>query len=133
MSHLPLLLCRVDDPATDTLTELAGFDLPTPDVAALRPATALDDLKTTVQTTGNAVLCCLLQAAWDEIDAELAAAYRRQVPPASVRADGYEPLTVISRFRSLQLRRRLLYHPATSRNVAEAPSLAMPCSLSMTA
>jgi hypothetical protein len=117
MPHLRLILCRIDDPAADTLTELASFDLPTPDVATLQPATALDDLETTLQTTGNVVLRCLLQAAWDAIDAELAAAYRRQVPPGSVRADGYEPLTVISRFGTLQLRRRLLYHPATKRHV----------------
>jgi hypothetical protein len=28
MSHIRVLICRVDDPSTDTMTELASFDLP---------------------------------------------------------------------------------------------------------
>ena len=104
MAHLRLVLCRVDDAASDTMTELAAFDLPTPDAATLRPETALDDLEGAVQATGHAVFRHVLQAAWDEIDAALAARYRQRQPPGTVRADGYEPLTVVSRFGTLQLR-----------------------------
>jgi len=28
MSHIRVLICRVDDPATDQMTELAAFELP---------------------------------------------------------------------------------------------------------
>jgi hypothetical protein len=62
MSHIRVLICRVDDPATDHLTQLATFDLPTPDVAILDPTTTLDDLETVTQQTGNAILRRVLQA-----------------------------------------------------------------------
>ena len=42
MSHIRVLICRVDDPTSDQMTELAAFDLPPTDVAALQPETALD-------------------------------------------------------------------------------------------
>ena len=71
MSHIRVLICRVDDPATDQITELAAFDFPATDVTALQPETALDDLETTTQATGNAILKRVLQAQWDTIDATL--------------------------------------------------------------
>jgi hypothetical protein len=71
MSHIRVLICRVDDPATDQMTELAAFDFPATDVTALQPETALDDLETTTQATGNAILKRVLQAQWDTIDATL--------------------------------------------------------------
>ncbi len=40
MSHIRVLICRVDDPSSETMTELAAFDLPAPDVTALQPETA---------------------------------------------------------------------------------------------
>ncbi|MFL5804902.1 MAG: hypothetical protein ACJ8CR_24550 [Roseiflexaceae bacterium] len=43
MSHIRVLICRVDDPTSDQLIELAAFDLPAANVAALQPETALDD------------------------------------------------------------------------------------------
>jgi hypothetical protein len=43
MSHMCVLICRVDDPATDQMTELAAFELPAPDVAALQPTTRTDE------------------------------------------------------------------------------------------
>ena len=54
MSHIRVLICRVDDPASDQMTELAAFDLPATDVSTLQPETALDELETTTQETGNA-------------------------------------------------------------------------------
>jgi hypothetical protein len=44
MCHSRVLICRVDDPASDQLTELAAFDLPQTDLTTLKPETALDDL-----------------------------------------------------------------------------------------
>ena len=44
MSHIRVLICRVDDPASNQMIELAAFDLPPADVAILQPETALDEL-----------------------------------------------------------------------------------------
>jgi hypothetical protein len=81
MSHIRVLICRVDDPTSDTLTEVAAFDLPAADVAALQPDTAIDNLEAATQTTGNAILRYFLQAQWDIIDAQLTEQYRRSFPP----------------------------------------------------
>ena len=82
MSHIRMLICRVDDPASDQMTELAAFDLPATDVSTLHPETALDDLETTTQDTGNAILRRTLQAQWDLIDAELTEKHRRSFSPS---------------------------------------------------
>ncbi len=82
MSHIRVLVCRVDDPSSDQMTELAAFDLPPADVAALQPQTALDELETTTQETGNVVLRRVLQAQWDLIDAELTAKHRQAFSPS---------------------------------------------------
>jgi hypothetical protein len=81
MSHIRVLICRVDDPATDQMTELAAFDFPTTDVTVLQPETALDDLETTTQATGNAILRRVLQAQWDTIDATLVEQHCQAFPP----------------------------------------------------
>ncbi len=82
MSHIRVLICRVDDPASDRMTELAAFDLPATDVTALQPATALDALETTTQETGNAIRRRTLQAQWDLIDAELTDQHRQAFSPS---------------------------------------------------
>ena len=66
MRRIRVLICSVDEELPDELTELAAFDLPTPDVTTLRPEAALDDLETTTQETGNAILRRLLQATGDD-------------------------------------------------------------------
>jgi hypothetical protein len=66
-----VLICRVDDPTSATITELAAFDLPQADVAIFQPATALDDLERTTHTTGYAILRRLFQAQSEQIDAQL--------------------------------------------------------------
>ncbi len=83
MSHIRVLICRVDDPTSDRMTELAAFDLPATDVAALQPETALDDLETTTQETGNAILRRTLQAQWDLIDADLTEQHRQAFSPSA--------------------------------------------------
>jgi hypothetical protein len=82
MSHIRVLICRVDDPASAQMTELAAFDLPAADVAALQPETALDTLEATTQETGQTILRRTLQAQWDLIDAELTEQYRQSFPPS---------------------------------------------------
>ncbi len=82
MSHIRVIVCRVDDPASDQMTELAAFDLPATDVALLQPETALDALETTTQETGNAILRRTLQAQWDLIDADLTDQHRQAFSPS---------------------------------------------------
>lgn len=81
MSHIRVLICRVDDPASDQMTELAVFDLPPTDISALKPETALDDLETTTQETGNAIFRRVLQAQWELIDADLTEQHRQAFSP----------------------------------------------------
>jgi len=100
MPQLRVLICQVEDPTADVLTELAAFDLPTRDVATLEPTTALDELEATTLTTGNAILRRLFQAQWELLDAALTEAYRQQYA-ATVTADGHASLTVVSRFGTL--------------------------------
>ncbi len=83
MSHIRVLICRVDDPAAEQMTELAAFDLPAADVTTLQPETALDELESTTQETGNAILRRMLQAQWDLIDAELTEHHRQAFSPSA--------------------------------------------------
>ena len=83
MSHIRVLICRVDDPASERISELAAFDLPPNDVSALQPETALDALETTTHETGNAILRRTLQAQWDLIDAELTEQHRQAFSPSA--------------------------------------------------
>ncbi len=82
MSHIRVLICRVDDPTADQMSELAAFDLPAADVSALQPETALDELEATTQETGTAILRRVLQAQWDIIDGELTEHHRQRFSPA---------------------------------------------------
>ncbi len=81
MSHIRVLICRVDDPSSDQMTELAAFDLPAPDPAALQPNTTLDDLEVTTHQTGNAILRRVLQAQWETLDATLVEQHRQHFSP----------------------------------------------------
>jgi hypothetical protein len=114
MSHIRVLICQVDEPASDQMTELAAFDLPAPDIATLQPITALDDLETLTHETGHMILRRIPQAQWDIIDAALVAQHRQDALPQSVIADGHEPVTVASRFTqrvpALQLSRQVCQH-----------------------
>ncbi len=56
MPQLCVLICQRDDPASSTLTELARFDLPSPDPATVQRATTLDELETSTLTTGMLIL-----------------------------------------------------------------------------
>ena len=83
MCDIRVLICRVDDPASDQMTELAAFDLPPTDVSALQPETALDELETTTHQTGNAILRRTLQAQWDLIDTQLTERHRQRFSPSA--------------------------------------------------
>ena len=82
MRHIRVLVCEVDHATPDTMRELAAFDLPPTNVSALQPETALDELETTTQETGNAILRRTLQAQWDLIDTELTEQHRQSFSPS---------------------------------------------------
>ncbi|NWF79758.1 MAG: hypothetical protein HXY37_06880 [Chloroflexi bacterium] len=81
MRRIQVIIREVADATSDQATELATFDLPATDVAALQPETALDQLATTTHTVGTQILQRLLQAQWDVVDASLIAAERRRLSP----------------------------------------------------
>jgi len=116
MRHIRVLVCQVDDDIPDLMSELACFDLATPNVAALQPETALDMLETTTQEIGTTILRRLLHAQWNEIDAALVAQHGVQVAPAVVQQDGQETVTVASRFGLLHLARQVCVDPRTQRH-----------------
>ncbi len=126
MSHIRVLICRVDDPDADQMTELAAFDLPTANITALQPETALDDLETTTHDTGNAILRRVLQAQWDTLDAQVTEQYRQRFSPRRLHADGHEPVTVASRFGSLELTRHVCQHLDTQTHVMPGNGLLPP-------
>jgi hypothetical protein len=86
MRRIQVIIREVDDQMPDQPTDLATFDLPPTDVAALQPATALDQLETNAHTVGTQILQRLVQAQWDVVDATLAEQYRTRLsPPARPR------------------------------------------------
>ena len=81
MRHIRVLICRLDHPTSETITELAAFDLPHADLPMLQPQTALDDLERTTHTTGNAILRRLFQAQWEQSAAQLTEQHRLSFSP----------------------------------------------------
>ena len=110
MRRIRVLICSIEEDTPDEMTELACFDLPATDVTTLQSETALGNLETTTYETGTAMLCHLLQAQWDTIDAHLTELHRQRFPTEQVTADGHEPITVASRFGTLELSRQVCYH-----------------------
>jgi len=78
MRHIRVLIGQVDEGTPDLMSDLACFDLATPDMATLQPETALDALEAAKQETGTTVLRRLLHAQWDQIDAALVARHCAQ-------------------------------------------------------
>jgi hypothetical protein len=81
MSHLRVLICRVDD--NDDMTELASADLPTPRVHW--SAMPLDTLEATVATLGQRLLARLCELQWEQIDAQAATGVLRASARCGVR------------------------------------------------
>jgi len=99
MSHLCVLICRVDDVDDDgQMAELACVDVP-PIAPGFR-VTHLDRLEESVVQSGQQVL-----------------------PPGAVVADGYETLTVASRLGTLRLRRQVGVQTQTRTHVMPGNAL----------
>jgi len=107
MSHLRVLICRVED-EDEQMTELASVDLPP--VRARWSAAPLDTLEAQVATAGQRLLARLCELQWDAVDAEAVARYAAAQVPGSVERDGAETLRVASRFGTLHLRRQVCAH-----------------------
>jgi len=83
MSHLRVLICRVEDAAQpDQMTELHSFDLPAVDPAQMEPETALDELETGILTVGQEVMRRLLRSQWQEVDQLLVEQYQQHFSPS---------------------------------------------------
>jgi hypothetical protein len=86
MRRIQVIIREVDDQTPEQHTDLATFDLPATHVAALQPATALDQLEANAHTVGTEILQRLVQTQWDVVDATLAEQYRERLsPPARPR------------------------------------------------
>jgi hypothetical protein len=84
MSHLRVLICRVDDEQhPEQMTELQRIDLPAVDPQQLTPETAVDALEAQSLATGQEVTRRLLGQQWQEVDQQLAAEAQRLSPPGS--------------------------------------------------
>jgi len=83
MSHLRVLLCRVEDAEPDKMTELAALDVPNAPVDALCPQTALDTLEQQTFEIGNSLLRTLMQVQWEQIDTQLTQKARQDFSPSA--------------------------------------------------
>ena len=121
MSHLRVLICRVEDDETEQRTELVSLDLPP--TGQRQSYHVLDDLEAQVERTGHQILRCLYELAWEELDAQAVRQYAAQQAPSSLMADGYATLQVACRFGTLQLRRQVYVHRATGEQVLPGNAL----------
>jgi hypothetical protein len=82
MSHLRVLICRVDDEANpDQMTEVHSFDLPAVAPEQMKPETALDKMETEVLIVGQEVMRHLLKSQWEAVDRLLVEQYQEHFSP----------------------------------------------------
>lgn len=80
MSHLRVLICRVEDDQKE-MTELHRFDLPAVDPEKLSPETALDEIETRMLDCGHKITGYLLRQQWVDVDEQLVEKYEQDFPP----------------------------------------------------
>ena len=81
MSHLRVIICRVDDNSDDEMTELASFDLSEPKISEMEADRTLDEMEATTVKVGHQVLRELFKAQWAEVDQVLVEQYRQGFSP----------------------------------------------------
>ena len=81
MSHLRVIICRVDEGREEQMTELASFDLLEPKVSEMEADQALDEMEVTTAKVGHQVLRELFKAQWQEVDQALVNQYRQDFSP----------------------------------------------------
>ena len=82
MSHIRVLICRVEEDSPEKVIELSHLDLPETDISTLQPQTTLDALEERTQKAGNVLLQRLVEAQWEEVDAKLTQQTRQAFPPS---------------------------------------------------
>ena len=82
MSHLRLLLCRVEEDPNEQVTQLAAVDLPETQLSALNAQTCLDTLEERTLQAGHALMGHLFEAQWNEVDTLLTQKTRQDFPPS---------------------------------------------------
>jgi len=82
MSKIRVIICRVDDEASEQLTEIGSYDMPEIALSEVQSETTLDALEQATHEKGNAILREVLQAQWTEIDQGLAEEYRQRFSPS---------------------------------------------------
>lgn len=111
MSHLRVLICRVDDEANpDKTTELHSVDLPGVDPGQMQPETALDELEAGVLAVGQDVMRHLMKSQWEEVDLLPVEAYQRRFPSEAITRDGHETLRMACRLGVVYLPRQVCYN-----------------------
>jgi hypothetical protein len=82
MSHLRILICRVEDESRPgEMVEIERFDLPGAQVNQEAPQGTLDELESRTLSCGQEVMRHLLKAQWEEIDGLLVEEYQQDFPP----------------------------------------------------
>lgn len=81
MSHVRVIICRVEEDEAAGMTELASFDLPGAEVARLEAERALDEIEATTVQVGQRILQQLIRVQWEEIDRQVGEAQRAAFSP----------------------------------------------------
>jgi len=82
VSHLRVLICRVEDEARpEEMTELHRFDLSAIDPEKMKPETALDQLEARTLSCGQLIMRRLLEHQWEGVDELLVEKYQEAFPP----------------------------------------------------
>ncbi len=115
MDHVRVLICRVDD--LKQMTEVAAFDLAAIEVNQGTGEQTLNELENRIQQTGNAIPRRLFEEQWAVLDRQLTEAYEQAAAPGRASRDGYEPLTVATRFGRVALRRQVCVRAEDQRHV----------------
>lgn len=83
MSHLRVLVCRVDDETgSEQMTELDSFDLPAVAPEEMAPETALDKIETDILSVGQEILRHMMRRQWQEVDRLLVEQYQQSFSPS---------------------------------------------------
>ena len=82
MSHLRVIVCRVEDETSDKMSEIASFDLPNTEINTLCPINTIDELEQTTFEIGQPILKKIMQAQWEEMDNNLANKTRKDFFPS---------------------------------------------------
>jgi len=84
MSHLRVLICRVDDESKpDQMAELHSFDLPSVELEGKTPETTLDGLEAQTLSVGQEIMRHLLLSEWEAMDKLLVEQYQQRFSPRS--------------------------------------------------